>query len=1029
MIWATLALWVVSFIAVALLAPKPELEDARADELDPNNFPRATENAPVPLILGCARLKSPNTLWYGNFRADPITEKVKTGLFSSETVKIGYTYYLTMDLGLCLGPNVQLKKIYIDEEEVNPGDLVSETEIDPGLVNNSFDLNGTLPDLTPSTPLTMPSTVPTPPFPRTEWWNFGARDMIFRENALGERSVERASTGLGQVAIDIPIADLNLTEADIDANRIRIEVDFRSESFLGFPTRDHDIQCADDTGSNTGGSFQGGGAMPNTGPTVQTQTVSGNVYPGTRYFTILIASQGVRVFPLSFRAYNSDEGGEILVSSESFDIFEPELFGGKEEGGGFISNFTFFPGNFDETPSSYLEGILGSGNVPAYNGISRIVLENANIGESAQLRRFEITLAKYTDLLTNGFNGRIAADAEDADPAEALYFILTDTWAGMGIPPENVDIQSFRDASSTLIDEANGVSIIITSPQSGRRAITEILRQIDGILYQDGSTGRIVLKLIRDDYVADDLLIYDEDDIIKINSFNKTSWQDVKSQVKVSYQDRNRSEPERVAIAQNMATANMIGQLRTTDISFPFCYDSALANRLASRELSVLSTPLFKMQVEMNRNGYNIKPGDVIKISWSEFGLSEVIMRVQRVDVGALLDNRVVLDLVQDIFSIDDTVFATPEDTSWVDDRPQPETIDTFTLADMPYFYAQRLEYPVSDGFGDVIPFPLQPKLASNTFRLISGTVSGTLDVTSPDGVLYPLAGRLTAAYERTAGFETGVDATGFTIDGVVGQNLNDVPTAASTADVRSGEAGILYVGGEWMGYEGVTDHGDGTFTLTNIRRALFGTTPAAHSEDDPVYFLNVSLLGDGTKGSLLAEDGTIYFKILDQVGNTTRAEESETEQDQVLGDVADRPLRPRNLQIDGARSTIPFDAAATPTFDLTWVASNRDASQVTFEDDAAETPDQTEQYDLEVWIDGVQDMTLSDTNITSPYAVDLSAASGTTGEFRLYSKRTGGDGKTSVGYAWYPFTLSRATMDGTTITMDDSGTTMDQTA
>ena len=127
MIWFQLALFAVSFVLTALLAPKPEFENARAQDLDPDNFPKASESDPVPLLLGCAKIKGPNTLYYGDYQAIPIKEKVKTGLFSSTTVIKGHTYYLTLDLGLCLGP-AELKTIFIDSEPVDPGTVFSSEE-------------------------------------------------------------------------------------------------------------------------------------------------------------------------------------------------------------------------------------------------------------------------------------------------------------------------------------------------------------------------------------------------------------------------------------------------------------------------------------------------------------------------------------------------------------------------------------------------------------------------------------------------------------------------------------------------------------------------------------------------------------------------------------------------------------------------------------------------------------------------------------------------------------------------------------
>jgi len=47
MVWFTLALFAVSFLLTALLSPAPDVEEARPEGLDPNNFPRESERLPI----------------------------------------------------------------------------------------------------------------------------------------------------------------------------------------------------------------------------------------------------------------------------------------------------------------------------------------------------------------------------------------------------------------------------------------------------------------------------------------------------------------------------------------------------------------------------------------------------------------------------------------------------------------------------------------------------------------------------------------------------------------------------------------------------------------------------------------------------------------------------------------------------------------------------------------------------------------------------------------------------------------------
>lgn len=129
MILGYLLIMVVSAIVFSLLIPPLQIENARAGEFEDDAFPKATENAPIPYLIGMRRIDSPNTLFVGGFRPEPITERIRVSLFKKKTIIVGYRYYLTIDLGICLGGDngVTLHAIYIDDKEVWSGTVTDDT--------------------------------------------------------------------------------------------------------------------------------------------------------------------------------------------------------------------------------------------------------------------------------------------------------------------------------------------------------------------------------------------------------------------------------------------------------------------------------------------------------------------------------------------------------------------------------------------------------------------------------------------------------------------------------------------------------------------------------------------------------------------------------------------------------------------------------------------------------------------------------------------------------------------------------------
>ena len=102
--WVLLLINVITFLVTELLRPKPNIEDAKPAGLGDFQVPTATEGRAVPLIWGRVRISGPNVVWYGDLVAEPITEKVKTGMFSSQVVTTGFRYFIGLQLALCRGP-------------------------------------------------------------------------------------------------------------------------------------------------------------------------------------------------------------------------------------------------------------------------------------------------------------------------------------------------------------------------------------------------------------------------------------------------------------------------------------------------------------------------------------------------------------------------------------------------------------------------------------------------------------------------------------------------------------------------------------------------------------------------------------------------------------------------------------------------------------------------------------------------------------------------------------------------------------
>ena len=74
------------------------------------------------------------------------------------------------------------------------------------------------------------------------------------------------------------------------------------------------------------------------------------------------------------------------VGNDSSRISQKNLFGGDDSGGGVVGDFNYYIGTPDQQPDPYLEQNLGTGNVPAYRGVSSFVLKQGYIGNQNYMK-------------------------------------------------------------------------------------------------------------------------------------------------------------------------------------------------------------------------------------------------------------------------------------------------------------------------------------------------------------------------------------------------------------------------------------------------------------------------------------------------------------------------------------------------------------------------------------------------------------------------------------------------------------------
>lgn len=299
---------------------------------------------------------------------------------------------------------------------------------------------------------------------------------------------------------------------------------------------------------------------------------------------------------------------------------------------------------------------LTANEIPAYRGVLSVALNHASeagfdhgVGTQIPAYHFEVSSTfEETGAQPLGIHGTVGADA---NPITVLYEVLTGALGKLGLPTTMIDMTSFEAAKATLWQESHGYSRCFTERASAAEIITDVLRQIDGVLFQDHASGTLKIKLIRGDFDPHRIPEINKTNCIKLQNFAFGSRSDLINKVSISFPNRQLDYNDDIATAHNLANAvGQDGQVAEETIEYLGCCDPGNAKRLAARELAARSRPVLKCRAIVNRSLLRVNPGDAVKLVWTAPDIAGAIMRVAAVGRGTLEDSAIGLDLISDFF-------------------------------------------------------------------------------------------------------------------------------------------------------------------------------------------------------------------------------------------------------------------------------------------------------------------------------------------------------------------------------------------
>lgn len=318
------------------------------------------------------------------------------------------------------------------------------------------------------------------------------------------------------------------------------------------------------------------------------------------------------------------------------------------------------------------------------------------------------------------------------NPAHIIFECLTNREWGRGLDRSLLDHGAFGAAAEQLKAEGFGLCIKWSRRDSIETFVQSILDHIGATLYTNRSTALLTLTLIRGGYDRSALPLYDTTNgILEIRESTTSTSSGAINEVVVTYREAVLNE-DKVVRVQNLASLqSSAGAFNSLAKAYPAIPTASLALRVAQRDLRTNAEGLRRFQVVMDRRAWKIAPGSVFRMRDTLRKVPDMVVRVARIEDGTLLDGRITLTVVQDVFSLPSSSFTGVEPDRWTPPNFNP-CVGQHEVFEAPYFLLNRrmtraeFDYlDESSAYLGVVAEKGQPMNSDYTLAVRNGPVEG----------------------------------------------------------------------------------------------------------------------------------------------------------------------------------------------------------------------------------------------------------------------------------------------------------------
>lgn len=496
----------------------------------------------------------------------------------------------------------------------------------------------------------------------------------------------------------------------------------------------------------------------------------------------------------------------------------------------------------------------------------------------------------------------------DANPAAMIYECMTNGLWGKGELESAMDKPSYEYAAGILAAEHFGLSMRWMAQDDHEKVIGEIQDHIDAFHFQHPQTGLWTLKLVRDDYVAADAMLFDPTNCDAFN-IKRVLWDETINEIVVSYTDPESEEEETVS-AQNLASIAIIGGVRSDPRDYHGVRNPWLAKWIAERDVAKSSRSLTSATLHCNREAAALAPGDVIRFTWPNEQISEMVMRVMSVEPGKSKDRVVKIEVTEDIFAVASaSVPVESQEPVFQEPTGFPQDLDRVLIMAPPYPALVQQQVEITYPQSAVVFFGNDADLEPNEVHVVTDVVqqNGVEDKQSVTSFLPTQFGTLGTTLQP--GIRSAIPLA--TVEALYGDDAESGDLIVIGDSEDNHEIVMLdfreYTSGRWIVARGIYDTIPETWASTDRVWAY----PVAENEGDPTE----RVVGEEVDYNFIPQTPLGVLQIDDSTTHTHT--------------VSNRPWaphRPGDVEIDGnGFDHTQYLSASVPTdITVTWANRNR---------------------------------------------------------------------------------------------------------